>query len=224
MPGGLQLVFVIGSSANTPQLQNRNFKAMISAILWMIGRYRISPSDTQVGVVVFGTSVSIPIRLGSNTDRKSLLAAIARINFPGPGAGIEMGLNEAGSMLRGARKDGVSQRLVMFIDGIPRIESFDTMKSKVAELTNSQVRVTAFGIGSRVTTDKIKDLSSNNKGVSVKGFNDVADAVKTLAMPITKSGLYFFHQNSLNSFYSSCFENDFENLLVPLYFCIHWGI
>ena len=186
--GGLQFVFVIGSSSYTPQTQRSNFRAMINAISYIIGKYKISPSDTQVGVVVFGRSASSPIRLGSITDKQSLLDAVGRISFPGVGAGIDMGVKEAATMLRGARKDGVAQRLVIFIDGIPRIESFDDIKATVTGLRGEDVRVTAVGIGERVSPENIRSLSSDGKGVSVNDAKDVAGGVKDLAKPVSRPG------------------------------------
>ena len=181
-------MFVIGSSAYTPQLQTKSFKAMVNAISYIIRRYKISPSDTQVGVVVFGRSASSPIRLGSINDKQSLLDAVGRLSYPGPGAGIDMGVKEAATMLREARKDGVRQRLVIFIDNIPRIESFDDIKTTVTGLRGENVQVTAFGIGGRVKKDNIKTLSSDGMGISVNAAEDVAGAVKDLAKPVAETG------------------------------------
>ena len=184
MSGEQQIVFVVGSSSSSPTAQTKNFGIALKMISSMIGKYKISPSDTQVGFVVYGSSASPAFSIGTHSDKTSLLNAVGGIRFPGSPGRVDVGINAGATMLRGARKDGVPQRFVVFMDG----DMQDGASSILGDIKGANADVLFVGIGNDVDEDQVGKMSSDMKGILVPDTDDLDDKVKDLARPVRKPG------------------------------------
>ena len=172
-------MFVIGSSASSSSQQRENFEAATKMITTFIGKYKISPTDTKIGVVTYGGRVAPVIQLGSIQEKNPLLNAVADVRFPGAGSTLHMGINAASTMLTGARKDGVPQKIILVLDAKP----MPMAQTVLTGLNQRKVEVTAIGIGREVGIDNIRELSSDKKGITVDNANQLDAVVEDLAKP-----------------------------------------
>ena len=174
---GLQLVFVIGSSASSSNVQRTNFDAQRQLIRTMINRYKISPQDTQVGVITYGRMATAAINLRRYEDKSTLLAGVGKIGNPGAGSRIDLGVSEGIAMLRGAKKDGFQQRLVVIFDGKAEFN----LAKLATELKEDSVETIAIGLGGDADKSDIEALSPDGKGRAVDAadkLDDIADAIE----------------------------------------------
>ena len=99
--------------------------------------FKISPTQTQVGVVLYGNTSQVEINLDEYQDKLTLLEAMSNMKYPELGSNIGAGVQKVKEMLLEAKKEGVLQMLFVFIkNGVifDQPEVFDPLKESDIEL------------------------------------------------------------------------------------------
>ena len=164
-------------------MQRKIFDAQVQLIRTMINKYKISPQDTQIGVVVYGgRQVTTAIDLEQYDDKTTLLTGLDRIRNLGKpvgDTGVGFGVNEAILMFRRTKKDAFQQRLITFFDGKPK---FDIGRLAM-ELKKDSVESIAVGVGENAGKGDIETLSPDGKGIIVNDADQLAGIAGSLEKP-----------------------------------------
>ena len=147
------IVYVIDSSG-TETLHYREEKQLVKALTSV---FHVNEKGTHVGVITFGSSAEISIKLGSHSNQSSFDAALERIPFINGLSRIDLGLELAlKQFVKQARRD-VTHLVVLMTDGgqfgprppIGPVAMADTIR-------RSGIRTVVIGIDSHLNAEMLK--------------------------------------------------------------------
>ena len=164
--GGLDLVFVLDSSGSITDV---NYERMKNSLVDLVEELTISPNDTRVAVIIFGTNVTLLFNLNTYTEKQPLIDAIIDIPYyaslTNTSAALGLLRTSAVQEILGIRQGrGHVHIAIVITDG----QSNDKPETKIqAELlhNNTDFHVFAIGVGNNVDQDELSSIASNNNSV-----------------------------------------------------------
>lgn len=173
------IVFVLDESGSVGSTNFNKEKTVVKNIIQL---FQIGPSDTQIGVVSYASSVNIDIHLNQYSDLSSLLNAIDNIMYSGGGTNTHSALTkvltESFTSTNGDRTNSPNV-VVVITDG--RSGSMSSTLQE-AEKLKKIATVMAVGIGSNINMDELKGISSSDMYLfHVANFDEFASVMGNIS-------------------------------------------
>ena len=133
----------------------------------MVSQLEIGPDNTQVGMVVFGSSSRVEFHLNTYHDNSSLLQAIANVQYTGGGTNTPAGLTtllSEFSPVYGARplQEGIPRVTIVVTDGRSNEGGGPPATIAAANAIHaSNIIAYAVGVGSNVLMTELNAIASD---------------------------------------------------------------
>lgn len=179
------LGFVIDGSRSVEVLGKGNYKKMLQFVKNVSLGFHISPEDTRVGAITYGTEPKLVIPFNKYTSPNGLRLAIENISYPGTVKMTGKALDFANQKLfdKGSRIN-VPKVLVVLTDGTSR----DSVENSAQALHKAGVTVISVGLGpvyNNAELDNIASMPATYHVIKAK-FNELQDKVNELQDKICK--------------------------------------
>ena len=161
---GIDLIFVLDSSGSVAA---SNFQHVRNFAANLVQELQIGPNKTQVGMIVFSSSVRVMFYLNTYQDSSSLLQAIANIPYLGgytnTPAALSILLNQFSTVF-GARPshEGIPRVAIVVTDG--KSNRGGGPPATIAAANNihaSNIIAYAVGVGDSVFIDELNAIASD---------------------------------------------------------------
>lgn len=173
------LGFVIDGSRSVEVLGKGNFKKMLEFVKNVSLGFHISPEDTRVGIIAYGTEPKLAIPFNKYVSPSNLVLAIENISYPGTIKMTGKALQLANQKLfdEGSRIN-VPKVLVVLSDGTSR----DSVETSAQALHKAGVTVLPVGLGpiyNNAELDNIASMPATYHVIKAK-FNELQQKVNEL--------------------------------------------
>jgi hypothetical protein len=174
-----------------------NWKMIINFAQSIVRQVKVSPIDTQVGLVDFGGKARIRFGLNTYSTQGEVLDNIAKVPYIGDTTNTTGGLYKSRLVFTdpqyGAR-DGVSKVLLLITDGNPNV-AVETVYEEAQNVRDAGIRTIVVGITESANEDIMRRLAytpedyvfaksfSDLEGISKKVLDD--DSCKPVTTPTT---------------------------------------
>lgn len=124
-------------------------------------------ADDSVSVVAFTTRARIVLQPTSGSDRRRIINAIDSL-YPENTTNVEDGLRLGFDLANQAYRQGVTNRIVLFSDGVANVGNTDAERilNRVGDFSQNGISITSLGVGmgnfNDVLLEQIADRSNGN--------------------------------------------------------------
>ena len=150
-----------------------HFQTVKQFVLDFVQGLKIGPNDTQVGVIVFGSSATVAFNLNTYSSKDSVLSAVRNIQYIGGGTNTQSALDRLisqGFTTRwGARlSDGsVSRLAVVMTDGQSNSPSLTLSAARTVHSFEPSIIVYAIGVTNNINRVELNAIASQPSYVSL---------------------------------------------------------
>lgn len=154
----------------------------------VVSEIKITPDaeSSRVSVVTFTSTAQIRIHCDENNSSASLEQAIYALthDYGDPFTNVKDGLIKGRLSLatRGCGRKGAKKLMILISDGRANrgAGGFDAIRQVAKEIRNESVTIIALGVGDRINTDILKDITGNETLVLTSQTLDDQILEKTL--------------------------------------------
>ncbi|XP_068680124.1 uncharacterized protein [Montipora foliosa] len=175
----VDLGFLIDGSGSIEQAGAGNFKKELNFVKQIVNGFKVSKKDTHVGVIIFSSNARVVSGFDEHYDKRSVLAAIESIPYPGAGTKIGKALDLASTQLYGKSvRSGIPNMLIVLTDG----QSMDQVTGPAQRLRDSGVTIFAVGIGGGYNLAELKAMATDpdSQHVYRASFNNLNAIVQLI--------------------------------------------
>ncbi|ESO86928.1 hypothetical protein LOTGIDRAFT_166656 [Lottia gigantea] len=141
----------------------------------------ISPSTVNLGLVLFGTTITEIIPLSTNAT--ALSTTIAAIDYPDSRTRTDLGIVQAHDMFDTTGRPNVPQHLVVITDGASAERRLT--KVAVAAAKSDNITMHAMGVGSGINTDELNLIATNSSYLTIAPtFEDLKITLKEMVIAL----------------------------------------
>ena len=167
----LDIGFVLGAFGQNAE---EDFKTQKSITKAMIDKFKISPSDTRAGFILFGQDARLVARLNLYKNERSLKALVDSLQNPGDGSRLDKALDMARSEVLfspfGAR-NGVPKSLVVFVSHKSNVNPLIAAQ----KLKDLGVKIITVGVGQEADVDYLESISGRKEDMVLAREADNAE-------------------------------------------------
>lgn len=174
----LDLVFVADSSRSVGK---KDFESEMKFVADIANIFKVSPTQTRVGLITFQTWPSTRFTLGKYSSQAEVQKAIATVPHETGGTYVGKALWRVVTDMKFRANPKVHKVVVTFTDG----QSFDKVTSPVKKLRKSGVEMIAFGVGD-VKEKTLLELAAKNKDnvYNVANYSELKNYMGSLVTKI----------------------------------------
>ena len=177
------VAFVVDSSGS---IGSRDFQREKEFVKALASEFRISPSDTQTGLICYSDYATVLAKFGDYTRISDFKKAVDRLPRMGGRTRIDLALKVAATELFTERKGGRrgnAKILFILTDGKQtKVQEATPLNEAVKPLKNAGVRVYAVGIGSNVDGEELRSMVDNDRDVlRVDDFKELVFKAQEIA-------------------------------------------
>ncbi|XP_068680125.1 von Willebrand factor A domain-containing protein 2-like [Montipora foliosa] len=179
----VDLGFLIDGSGSIEQARRGNFKKELNFVKQIVNGFKVCKKSTHVGVIIFSSNAKVISGFDEHYDKRSVLAAIESIPYPGAGTKIGKALDLARTQLYAkSARSGIPNMLIVLTDGL----SMDQVTGPAQRLRDSGVTIFVVGIGGGCSRSELKAMATDPDSqhvyrASFKNLNSIVQSIKNRA-------------------------------------------
>ena len=184
----VDVVFLLDSSSSEGRT---NFHKLLTFVQTFVQKFSIGPSDMQVSVVTFSTTVVENFNLKASTSKGAVLRAIDHIQYLSRGTDIGNAIRfvyeHSFSSSKGDRFDAPNV-MILITDGHSRFHSSTLQAAGLGH--QAGIHSFAIGIGDRVSVQELRSIASDPQYVFQASTFDGLSRLQTTLSTTTCEGTY----------------------------------